>query len=145
MKTIQLKDIPQGLTTFEGIDRETKSIKVYEWSDSYEDSERTKFILGGVTYLAKEDPSDGYRSSMIPLEILRRNAKVKNTFNPIQVFVKHYKKTEHGFSSDNDDDILVVMNMKGEAILEIGTSNVDDYYPSYICNYSAEALNETND
>lgn len=28
----------------------------------------------------------------------------------------------------------------GAVILEVGTDNIDDYYPAYVCNFSAEAI-----
>lgn len=36
-----------------------------------------KFTLDGITYLAVEDPSDGYRSYMDDLEIVDETCKIK--------------------------------------------------------------------
>lgn len=108
----------------------------YNYDDSYEDErEYCLFILDNVTYLASEDPNDGYRSYCNELEITDR--KVKNTFKPIEVICKMAKYDD----SYEDNDVLEIYDMYNKKlILAIGTRSYDGYYPWYECEYHPENM-----
>lgn len=92
------------------------------------------FVLDGHAYLATEDPSDGYRSCMS--DIVEVPNTVKNTFAPCRVVGRHRTSSTYG-----SDDILELIDVvTGEAVLEVGTENDDDYYPSYIANFMPERM-----
>lgn len=123
-----------GKRMFSGIDRKTIEKKTY--GEYTEQVECVLFILDGVTYRGVEDPNDGYRSSMDALEV--SEDAVSNVFPPKEVLCKHRDKNRYS----GEDDVLEIYNMNGGLILEIGTSNIDDYYPSFVCNFSAEELSK---
>lgn len=129
---MELRDL-SGMRKFSGFDRETKAVK-RKYSDNYDDCEVVSFILDGVTYEATEDVNDGYRSSMRDLSVVK--GLVKNFFDTIDVFCIHRTK---GLSY-GEDDVLEFRNMRGDLFLEIGTSNIDDYYPYFVCNYTPELM-----
>lgn len=98
---------------------------------SYDDASRCTFILDGQAYQAIEDPSDGYRSSMNSL--LKCNTEdVVTTFPPIKVL--------GSMRGGNDDVIDFADTRNGKTILSVGTSNTDDYYPSFEANWSPENI-----
>lgn len=101
----------------------------------YEDAQTISFELDGVTYMAVEDPSDGYRSCMDDLLVTDR--KPSTRLPDIEVLATHQDKDSYGSS----DDILVIRDIKnGKKILEVGTSNCDDYYPCFICEWIPKNL-----
>ena len=94
------------------------------------------FCIDGVTYLAEEDPDDGYRSYMRELQISENPCK--NTFSPEEVVCEHLDKSEYW---GDDSDILIIKNPKtGSLILKIGTEDVNDYYPSCVMEYHPENM-----
>lgn len=120
-----MKDI-QGLVKFSGID-------VLNTKDG---DDLMRIVLNGQTYEFEEDPSDGYRSSCIERGIVKK--KVKNSFDPIDVFARHRDRGVYG-----DDDVLELYNIKtGKLFFEVGTANIGDYYPSSVMNFNAEELNK---
>lgn len=130
-------DVLIGKGTLSGFDTGSEKIKMNEWSDELTDCDVAVFTLSGQTFLAVEDPSDGYRSSMFKFEKTRR--KVKNSFDLVDVFCRH---REIGAYSGKDD-VLEIYNLNtGKLILEIGVSNIDDYYPSWVCNWTPENIGE---
>ena len=107
--------------------------KVSRYGDYFEDTNAIRFRLDGVCYTALENPSDGYRSSMETLYVSRE--KMKNTFKPVEVV---------GTKKIGDyctEDVLVLIDAKtGKPVLEVGTHNADDYYPSFVSSFSPENL-----
>lgn len=97
------------------------------------------FILDGVAYRAEEDPDDGYRSYMKELVVLsdeEAEKLCKNRFEPEEVVCEYDEGDE-----DEANDILYINNsITGEAILELGTSNTNDYYPCCVMNYKPEFM-----
>jgi len=91
--------------------------------------------IDGINYLMIEDLNDGYRSNMLDPEITDR--EIKNKFEEQEVFIKH--RTD-GHYSGEEADVMEIYSMSGDLILEIGTENIDDYYPSAIFNYSPENM-----
>jgi len=117
-----------------GVDGDTIQIKRW-YGDSTEPAEVLRFILDGVTYEGIEDPSDSYRSSMQGLFLT--DTPVKNTFNPVKVVGRYRKK---GAYSGTDDVLELIDAANGKVILEVGTENVDDYYPGFCAHWRPENL-----
>ena len=116
-----------------GFEYGTEKYKDY-YSNCEDDREYTLFILDGITYLASENPEDGYRSCMNELEITDRI--VSNKFQPIKVYCT---MKENGTYEVND--VLEIRDgINEKTILEIGTMNTDDYYPYFQCEYNPENM-----
>lgn len=96
-----------------------------DWYDDHANS--ITFILDGTAYCAIEDPSDGYRSSMADIYEVPV-AKVKNTFEPVKVLGCMRTKGSWG----RDDVLELRLASTGEVVFEVGTTNTDDYYPSFV-------------
>jgi len=93
----------------------------------YQDANTMAFEMDGKVYLVREDPDDGYRSSMKDIEEV--DIKVVNQFPPCKVKGRRRKNSEYGEKNDVIDFYDVVT---GLVVLAIGTENIDDYYPSYV-------------
>ena len=88
------------------------------------------FELDGVTYCAKEDPKDGYRSCMEELYICDQEPKTKIPPTKIVCII-----------DDGDSDILTGIDIKnGRRIFQVGTDYWDDYYPSFVARWMPENL-----
>ena len=93
-----------------------------------------KFTLDGVTYIAIEDPDDGYRSYMEELEISEKPCKVK--LPNIEVVCKMMEDSEY----ENNDVLQFIDILSGKEILSVGTENYDDYYPCCHLEYHPENM-----
>jgi len=129
---MELKDLV-GLHKLSGVDMSNEKIKE-EWGDSFEDCQVINFILDKKTYTAIEDPSDGYRSSM--REIKESKVIIKNKFVPVKVMgVMRRKESYH------ENDIIDFYDVKtGKLVLSVGTDNSDDYYPSFVAEFTPESM-----
>ena len=118
---MELKDLV-GLHMLDAVDFETVL---------HEDSQTCRFRIDGVVWAAIEDPEDGYRSSM--RELVRvGDAEMKNTFPAVQVM---------GVYRGIGADILTFVNTSaGLQVLEIGTENTDDYYPSFVADFQPQNM-----
>lgn len=96
------------------------------------------FTLDEVTYVAVEDPDDGYRSYCNDLEI--SEVKPKYSFPGVEVECSMKNDTgECGWIEKND--ILVIRDLgTGKVILEVGTANINDYYPYCHFEYHPENM-----
>jgi len=122
-----------GLHRLAAVDLSTESIKD-DWGLGYDDCNVLRFTLDGKTYVAAEDPDDGYRSSMRYLK--RSKTKPKNVFPFCKVFVKIRNK-----SRSQADNVLEFWDViTGKLVLEVGTENVDDYYPCFVASFHPEAM-----
>lgn len=130
---MELKELA-GKHTLDAVDFTDEKIK--SWGDEFEDCQVCRFRLDGVTYMAVEDPDDGYRSSMRDL-VVDGNANMKNAFPPVEVFVRHRSKGEYG---EEDDVLELVDAVTSDVILEVGTESVDDYYPIFVVRYNPAAM-----
>lgn len=130
---MELKDLV-GEHTLDAVDFSTERLPTY--GDKLEDCNVMRFRLDGVVYVAIEDPEDGYRSSMKELKI--DDAKtMTNVFPPIKVIGKH--RTEGEFSGE--DDVLELIDaVTGKIVIEVGTDDIDDYYPGFVSNFRPEAM-----
>lgn len=126
-----------GSHIFSGI--ETGTREILKWG-RYEDCGYIKFILDGVTYMALEDPDDGYRSYMDELEAINEPCKTK--LPDIPVYCKYRSTTEDNRESDLLD---FYDKANGECFLTIGTEDTDDYYPYCVLRYKPEKLAVNDD
>lgn len=97
-----------------------------------------KFTLDGVTYIAKEDPSDGYRSYLEDLEIVEGKCKVP--LPNIRVLCRMRTADEQWWSSQVDEILSFLDAENGKEILAIGTANTNDYYPYCVLEYHPENM-----
>ena len=125
MNEINLKTLV-GKHILSGVDTETESIKVYDHSD-YEDSQVIRFCLDDVVYTAVEDPSDGYRSSLV--YCIKDHKEIKNKIKGVEVFGVYMSRSAYG---DSSDIIQFYDTTTNEVVLTVGTDHSDDYYPSFI-------------
>lgn len=133
-KTVTLSDLI-GLTVLDAVDFDSQQIKAYDWSDDMEDCAVCRFRLNGTVYVAVENPDDGYRSSMREI-VADPDAKISNSFPGIRVLARHKNKSNY-----NEADILELIDVvTGKVVLEVGTDNSDDYYPSFIANFCPENM-----
>ena len=130
MENIELKTLI-GKHILTGVDFETEAVK--QWDDCYEDCEVVRFELDGKTYIAMEDPSDGYRSCMKDCKVV--DEKPKNVFDGVEVM--GIMKPD-GY--DKNDTIQFYDIKSGKIVLEIGTDNYDDYYPCWVGRWTPENL-----
>ena len=104
-----------------------------------EDCQMMRFRLDGIIYLAIEDPADGYRSSM--KDIVISDTPMKSTFKSQKVIGRHRTKSKYG----GEDDVLELIDVHtGNIVLEVGTIQVDDYYPSFVASFHPENFGEGN-
>ena len=100
-----------------------------------------KFTIDGIHYRVFEDPSDGYRSYCEDLEIVDNPC---NTRLPdIEVEVKYISVKHLGdsdFWTEDCDVIQFIDKANGKLILEVGTENVGDWYPSCVFHYYPENM-----
>lgn len=90
-----------------------------------------RFILDGVTYEVTEDEADGYRSSHNP--IVSTSQSVFNRFPGVKVVVSFYE-------TDSKDMLVIRDAENGQVVIEVGTDNLDDYYPSFVHNFNPENM-----
>lgn len=109
--------------------------KVKRYDEYFEDANGIRFRLDGVIYTAMEDPSDGYRSSMDHL-FVSTDAKLVNVFPPIRVLAR--KKENDQWQVH--DTLEVIDLVTGKVVMEVGTDNTDDYYPSFVSAFHPENM-----
>lgn len=134
---MELKDLVGG-HLLDAVDFSDEQVKT--WGDGFESCQVIRFRLDGKCYIATEDPSDGYRSSMRDLSV-SNDANMKNIFEPLKVVGIHRTKGEWG----NEDDVLELIDaVTGKTVIEVGTCSVDDYYPGFVAAFHPEAMAHNN-
>lgn len=129
---MELKDLV-GEHMLDAVDFSNEQVKT--WGDEFEACQVMRFRLDGKVYIATEDPSDGYRSSM--REITVGEWAMKNTFQPVRVVGRHRTVYQYGGSSD----VLELIDVgTGQTVVEVGTDNDDDYYPSFVASFRPEGM-----
>ena len=124
-----------GERVLDGVDRLTESVKK-SYGDRYEQCEVLRFRLDGITYMAIQDPSDGYRSCLGAFRI--DETEVKNTFPPARVLVR---KLIDRYAGGPEADLLEMTCVAtGKQILVVGTDHADDYYPSFVADFQPAHL-----
>lgn len=115
-----------------GVDYGTMDAPCWYDKDQTENVQYGRFVLDGVTYEIREDPSDGYRSYARDIAVV--SAPVGNTFPPVRVLARMLK-------SEYTDDALEIIDVaNGKTILIAGTRNSDDYYPWYVFEWTPEDM-----
>lgn len=95
---------------------------------NFDDAAAIRFRLDGVVYTAFEDPEDGYRSSM--KELCVSSDKMVNVFEPVDVV-----------GVMNSEEVLTLIDVKTKkVVLEVGTADIDDYYPSFVAAFFPENM-----
>jgi hypothetical protein len=118
---MELKDLV-GEHILTGVDMDSKD---------YGDSQAIRFTLDGKTYVAVEDPEDGYRSCMG--ELIEINESLPNTFKS--------QKVVGTMRDDTSDDVLDLIDVKtGKIVVSVGTSNTNDYYPWFTAEFNPENM-----
>lgn len=130
MKTLNLVDLV-GKHILSGVDISSEDIKIYS---TYEHVNTIKFTLDNVTYKVTEYPDDGYRSHM--REIFICNESVSNKFVAHEVIGKMKGSSKY----ENCEIIQFFDTSTEKVVLEIGTDNSDDYYPSFVMRFNPENL-----
>jgi hypothetical protein len=124
IKSVSLQDLV-GEHMLSGVDMDTAKSKGHY--ESY-DAAVMRFILDGKTYVATEDPEDGYRSCLDNIRVYD-NYEVKNTF------------PEHKVIGEMNDEIVKFIDAgTQEVVLEIGTDYSDSYYPTCVLSFIPENL-----
>lgn len=131
-KEVTLSDLV-GEHMLDAVDTYIEKVNPYG-GDYTEDAEVIRFRLDGVLYVAIEDPSDGYRSSMETLVV--SDDKPVNVFPPVRVLGK--MKDDEAWQTN---DVLQLIDLvTGKIVMEVGTDNTDDYYPSFVSAFSPENM-----
>lgn len=103
--------------------------------DHKEECQVLRFTLDGTHLEAVENPDDGYRSNL--KEVRHTELAPATKFPSVKVECVMKTVGEYG----GEDIILQMLNpATKKAILEIGTSNVDDYYPGFVGYFSPENI-----
>lgn len=85
-----------------------------------------RFRLDGVVYTAREDDNDGYRSAMRDVVV---GGEAVNVFPAIQVLAVY---RQDGDAYTEHDLLQLYDTITGKLVVEVGTRNADDYYPSFV-------------
>ena len=129
---MELKDLV-GEHMLDAVDFSDEQVKT--WGENFAACQVMRFRLDGRVYTATEDPDDGYRSSM--REITVGDWSMTNVFQPVRVIGRHRTAGEYGHSSD----VLELIDAgTGQTVIEVGTDNDDDYYPSFVASFRPEAM-----
>lgn len=92
------------------------------------------FKLGDVVFEAIEDPDDGYRSYLETISITTNGIFQKQPLAYVQI-VRNL--------DDHDDGYSLYSPETGHTWLWVGTEDIDDYYPSFIFNYTPDTAQTT--
>jgi hypothetical protein len=131
----ELKDLI-GKHTLGAVDFDTQEIESWPGSEYTETANVCRFRLNGTVFAAIEDPSDGYRSHMRDLVVVP-NADMKNVFPAVEVLGVHRDRD----GSYSQSDILELIDTTtAKCVLSVGTSNTDDYYPSFVSSFQPENM-----
>ena len=121
-----------GEHVLDAVDMSNEQVKT--WGDNFESAQVMRFRLDGKVYTAVEDPDDGYRSSMDKL--FMSDDPIKNAFAECRVVGKKKSDDEYG----KNDTLELIDCVTGKTVLEVGTDNSDDYYPSFVASFHPENM-----
>ncbi len=99
-------------------------------------------VVDGKTYLAIEDPDDGYRSYAYITVPENFVVEVTNQFEPQIVYVHNFHDTgeeEDGWMT-RDEYGIRFDNQYGQTVLSVSTDHSDSYYPIGMVEYNPENL-----
>jgi hypothetical protein len=120
-----------GVHTLDGVDLSTERVERY---GSLENANVMRLRLDGKVYTAVESPDDGYRSSMDRMFV--EDCKINNEFPPVQVLARKKDRTSYQVN----DTIELIDLVTGKVVVEVGTDNSDDYYPSFVSAFWPENM-----
>lgn len=127
---MELKDLV-GEHQLDAVDFESEGV-----APEYEDCQVIRFRLNGVVYRVIEDPEDGYRSAMRKIEVAT-GATMRNRFVPVRVRAVYKTRDKH----ETECDILELFNAStGRLVLEVGTEDVEDYYPCFVASFHLDGI-----
>lgn len=131
---VDLKSFVGRTIIFNGYSEDV--VKGGGWSYASEDARVCTFMLDGDTYLAMENPDDGYRSS---LSYVKKSDPLNKT---IQYVCKNKIPSHFVYSvTSNDGDVVdFVDKITNKIVLSIGTNFADDYYPCCVMSFCPENL-----
>ena len=122
-----------GLHELSGVDFSEQSIDT--WGGHFEDCQVMNFILDGRVLSAIEDPDDGYRSML--KEIREVDIAVSNTFAPIVVLGSLRTKGQYS----GEDEVVEFRDIENvKLVMEVGTEDIDDYYPGFVARFNPENM-----
>lgn len=134
--SVQLKDLV-GTTILQGC--EWGKVERGRYNGEVDVIDVIHFQLGPTTYSMYEDPDDGYRSHLGKIEVDQH--EITNTFAPCVVVCTHHTITHGQYENGKAVDILEIRCAEtGKLIIEVGTDNTDDYYPSCVMSFNPENL-----
>jgi hypothetical protein len=127
-----------GIHLMTGI--ETGTVKRENWwSKEEDDCNYVKFRLDGITYMAVEDPDDGYRSMCRNLEVVDEECRTK--LPDILVECKMRDDEHDDIWGTEENDILEFYDTDNKQMfMAVGTGNTNDYYPYFVFEYMPEEL-----
>ncbi len=113
--------------------------------DQYTDDPRVVvYRLDGVLYWFQEDPSDGYRSGLDHARVASPDELPPGSmaeFSPIVVELRVRNERVDGPNSwyKHEDEVLyAVVERTGLVVFEVGTVEVDDYYPGFVSSWTPD-------
>lgn len=124
-----------GIHCLSGVETGTDSFVLYSVP---EESNYIKFTLDKTTYMAIEDPDDGYRSYLVD-DLKVCDTPCRFQFPPVVVLCRMIE-------TDSREVLEFINLVNGKTILLIGTEETDDYYPYCVMEYHPEHIhyNEKN-
>lgn len=129
---MELSDLA-GEHILDAVDSDNEQVKTY--GEAFESCSVLRFRLDGIVYTAIEDPDDGYRSCL--RDIVAGDHPMTNCFEPLRVVGMHRTRSDGGYNAD----ILALIDVvTGKIVIEVGTDNSDDYYPSFVGNFNPENM-----
>jgi hypothetical protein len=99
-----------------------------------ETCETVRFVLDGKTYVAVQDPGDGYRSSMEKFFV--SDDMVSNAFQATEVMATK-RGSPDSYTVNDTLELYDIANWK--LVLSVGTDNTDDY-PQWVGEWIPENL-----
>lgn len=133
---MELKDLA-GEHILTGVDFSEEDVQTWYDEEEYENCSVCRFELDGSVYCAIEDPSDGYRSSMRELQVC---GEIANRIPPHKVFCRYLDQQTDELGSEECDILQIIDYQTGKVVLEVGTDNIDDYYPGYVARFNPAHL-----
>lgn len=95
--------------------------------------------LDGDLYWFQEDPDDGYRSSLSHVRIAVPEDLPSGSlaeFPPRLVSCAVRDKPHHDYGLQLDNVLVGTDEATGTVLFEIGTENIDDYYPCFVSRWT---------
>lgn len=142
MTNIALTDLV-GLHTLRGIARDI--IQRGEDRHGEEPAQRVVILLDDSVFVFFEDTQDGYRSDLHSIErhdsvsfylTEHEDVSISPIDPPLVVEIRHRAIPEH--NGDGASAIYMINERTGLVVFDIGTDNIDDYYPSFVFQWNPE-------